>query len=99
VLINYTWQIDHGYAILEGQVKNVSDLPLKNVEAVGSFYDAKGGFITSSESLISYNPVLPGQTSPFKVMATENPVMKKAGVEFKKLIGGTIAFRIANKGK
>lgn len=99
LLIGYTFEIDHGYAILEGQVKNVSDHALKNVEAVGTFYDSGGNFITSSDALIAYNPILPGQTSPFKVMETENPAMKKAGVEFKALMGGTIPFKQAVKKK
>jgi hypothetical protein len=94
-LVSYSWHIEYGYAILEGQVKNISAQPLKSVEAVASFYDSAGGFITSADSLIAYNPILPGQTSPFKVMATENPAMKKAGVEFKELFGGTIPFRKA----
>ena len=94
-LVKYAWHIEYGYAILEGQVRNISSEPLKNVAAVASFYDSNGGFITSSDTLIDYNPVLPGQTSPFKVMATENPTMKKARVEFKEFLGGTIPFRNA----
>jgi hypothetical protein len=94
-LVKYVWHIEYGYAILEGQVTNISSQPLKNVAAVASFYDLNGGFITSSDTLIDYNPVLPGQTSPFKIMATENPAMKKAGVAFKELMGGTIPFRNA----
>ena len=94
-LVQYTWHVEYGYAILEGQVRNISPQPLKNVTAVASFYDADGGFITSSDALIDYNPVLPGQRSPFKVMATKNPAMHKAGVEFKELLGGTIPFRSA----
>ena len=98
-LVKYTWQTEYGYAILEGQVTNISLQPLTNVAAVASFYDTNGGFITSSDALIDYNPILPGQTSPFKVMATQNPAMKKARVEFKELLGGTIAFRQAESKK
>lgn len=86
-----------GYAILEGQVKNISSQSLQNVTAVASFYDANGGFITTSDALIDYNPILPGQTSPFKVMKTENPAMNKANVEFKYLTGGSIPFQRATK--
>jgi hypothetical protein len=92
-LVKFTWHTEYGYAVLEGQVSNISEEPLKNVAAVASFYDSNGGFVTSSDSLIDYNPILPGQTSPFKVMTTENPSMKKALVEFKELLGGTIPFR------
>ena len=92
-LVRFHSHVEYGYAILEGQVKNVSSESLKNVEAVGSYYDAAGGFITSSQSLIAYNPILPGQTSAFKVMTTANPAMKGVSVDFKYLMGGTIACR------
>lgn len=94
-LIGFNWHIEYGYAVLEGQVRNLSPKPIANVAAVGSFYDTNGGFITSADALIDYNPILPGQTSPFRVMHTQNPAMKKAGVEFKHLMGGTISFRNA----
>src|SRR6202043_2506568 len=55
-LVNYTWHIEYGYAILEGRVKNISSEHLKNVYALASFYDASGGFITSSNTLIDFNP-------------------------------------------
>lgn len=92
-LQNYTWSEEYGYAILEGSVKNISGAPLRNVLAVGNFYDASGELITSDDALIEYNPILPGQTSPFKVMARYNPAMKKAGIDFKELLGGTIEWR------
>ena len=91
--------MESGYAIFEGQVKNISSSPLENVDAVVTFYDSAGGFITSSDALIDFNPILPSQTSPFKVMKTENPAMRKAGVEFRHLMGGPIAYRNAEAHK
>ena len=98
-LVKYTWHTEYGYAILEGQVRNISSQALEHVAAVASYYDANGDFITSSDTLIKFNPILPGQTSPFSVMTTENPAMKKARVEFKELMGGTISFRNAESKK
>ena len=94
-LVSSNWHTESGYAIFEGQVKNISTAPLENVDAVVTFYDSAGGFITSSDALIDFNPILPGQTSPFKVMKTENPAMHKAGVAFKHLMGGSIEHRNA----
>ena len=71
-------------------MKNISSLKLKNVQAVVTWYDRNDNMITSSSALIEYNPILPGQSSPFKVMKTYNPAMQKAGVEFNHLMGGTI---------
>lgn len=89
-LVNTRWSEDYGYATYEGQVKNISNSKLKNVQAVVTWYDRNDNMITSSSALIEYNPILPGQSSPFKVMKTYNPAMGKAGVEFSHLMGGTI---------
>lgn len=79
-----------GYHIVEGQVTNISDEPLRNVTVVATWLDGEGGFITSDDALIEYNPILPGQTSPFKTMTTSNPAMKRYTVSFKELMGGQI---------
>ena len=92
VLKTWSWSREYGYVTAVGQVKNISNVPLRNVEAVASFYDAKGTFITSGDALIDYNPILPGQTSPFHAMTTDNPAMRSASIEFKELMGGTIRY-------
>jgi hypothetical protein len=84
---------EHGYYTVTGQVKNVSNAPLKNVAAVAMWFDKSGEFIKSDDALIDYNPILPGQTSPFKTMSTGNPAMSRFRVEFKTLFGGTLATR------
>jgi hypothetical protein len=96
-LVNETWDIKYGHAILDGLVRNTSSEPLKNVMAVVSFYDAHENFITSSHALIEYNPILSGQASPFKVIATEYPASHSARIEFKELMGGTIPYRRAER--
>lgn len=57
-----------------------------------TFHTADGKLVTSATSLIDYNPILPNQTSPFKVIATYNPAMKSASIVFKYLGGPTIPF-------
>ena len=89
-LLNWHWSTGHGYAKAEGQVKNISGRKLKNVEALVIWFDNNGNMITSDSSLIEYNPIMPGQTSPFSVMEQYNPAMTKARVEFKYLFGGSI---------
>lgn len=81
---------EYGYHIVEGQVRNISDESLKNVAVKATWYDKADGFITSDDALIDYNPILPGQTSPFKTMSRTNPAMSKYSVEFKFLFGGEI---------
>ena len=89
-LLNWHWSSEHGYVTAEGQVKNISGRKLERVEALVTWYDKSGDMITSDSSLIEYNPILPGQTSPFKVMERYNPAMKKASIEFKFMWGNKI---------
>lgn len=72
-------------------MKNISDQPLKNVTAVATWLDKDGGFIKSDNAIIEYNPILPGQISPFKTMSSTNPAMEKYSVGFKTLFGGSLA--------
>ena len=79
-----------GFHTVEGQVRNTTDANLENVTAVVSWFTDDDTFITSDEALISYNPILPEQTSPFEVMTQTNPAMSRFRVEFKTLFGGTL---------
>lgn len=91
-IVDWTWgQTDsESFVEVTGRVKNISGESLKNVEAVVEFEDRNGQLITTDSALIDYNPILPGQTSTFKVIETYNPAMKKAGISFKDLMGGSI---------
>ncbi len=89
-LLSYKCTTEYGFFTISGQVKNISSESLKNVTAVGTTYTSDGQFINSDSALTEYNPILAGQTSPFKVMMTLNPAMKKCDVSFKELLGGTI---------
>ncbi|MCE5200531.1 MAG: FxLYD domain-containing protein [Armatimonadota bacterium] len=91
-LKTWSWSSEsEDFVKVEGQVTNLTDEKLENVTAVASFYDSNGEFITSDDALIDYNPILPGQTSPFSVISRYNPAMKKAQIEFKELSGGTLS--------
>ena len=95
-LIDYTGTIgEYGYSTVEGQVKNISGSSMENVMAVVSWYTADDTFVTSDETLITYNPVLPDQISPFEVMTQTNPAMTRFRVEFKTMFGGTVRTRRA----
>jgi hypothetical protein len=87
-----TGERGYGYITISGQVKNISGSPMKDVEAVATFVDKAGNFVTSDDALIDYNPILAGQTSPFKVMQTENPAITSWKVSFKSLFGSEIPY-------
>ena len=91
-LLNWQWSEEYGYITAEGQVKNISGRKLERVEVLVTWYDKDGNMITYSSSLIEYDPILPGQISPFKVMKNYNPAMEKARIEFKYMWGNKIPF-------
>jgi hypothetical protein len=80
-----------GYHIVEGEVENISGESLKSVAAMASWYTKDGTFISSSDALIEFDPLLPGQKSPFKTMTRTNPAMSSYTVAFKRLFGPEIA--------
>lgn len=82
-----------GYMYVEGQVKNLTDRPLRNVQVVATWYGSDDTFITSDTGLVEFNPLLPGQTSPFKTMTRRNPSMSRFSVSFKQLLGGELGTR------
>ena len=93
-LVSFNCEKQYGYFTIKGQVKNISGASLKDVEAVGSIFTEDGTFVTSANAILEYNPVLPGQTSPFTVMSTDNPEATKCQIEFKELFGGTIPTKV-----
>lgn len=93
LLLNWTWTERSGYAIVEGEVQNLSSENLHDVVVLVKFYTTEEMFITSDDALIDYNPILPGQSSPFKVIVSYNPAMKTASISFKEFMGGTILWK------
>lgn len=92
VLYDWSWSVEHGYVTVEGQVGNISGRKLKNVEALAQFYTADKTFVTSDTGLVEYNPLMPGQVSPFKVMLPHNPMIKTASISFKIMWGDALDF-------
>lgn len=96
-----SWRCDkeHGYVFVKGEVKNVSSNKLENVMAVGEFRTKSGELVKSEDALIDYNPIMPGQTSPFSAGGTDNPQINGCQIAFKYLMGGTVAYVERKKGK
>jgi hypothetical protein len=90
---NWSWYHEYSYAIVEGEVRNISGKSMDNVKVVARFYGPGASFISSDDALIDYRPLLAGQSSPFKVMATRNPAMKSANVDFREFTGAAIRWR------
>ncbi len=87
---NYT---EYGYIHVVGEVRNISNSKLEHVLAVVTFRTENGTLVKTDDALINYDPLMPGQSSPFKVLTTENPAIKKLSLGFKHLLGGEIKYR------
>ena len=83
--------IDYGYVTVEGTVTNLTSAPFASLVAVGLFFDGKGDFIKSDQGLVDYQPLLAGQTSPFKVITIGNPAIRRCNVTFKEFWGGPLS--------
>jgi uncharacterized protein YgiM (DUF1202 family) len=81
-ITSWNWRQESGYAVVEGMVKNLTQTKLENVQAVAAFFTSEGDLITYGSTLIKYRPLMPGQTSPFRVMAVWNPMMKTTSLTF-----------------
>ena len=69
---------------------NISEQKLDNVLAVLRYYTEDDTFVTSDDALLDFDPLMPGQTSPFKVYTRDNPLIKKGRLTFSHLMGGAI---------
>ena len=96
-----SWKCDkeYSYVFVRGEVKNISSRSIENVMAVGEFRTKDGTLVKSEDSLIDYNPILPGQTSPFKTGGTDNPAITKCNLSFKTLFGHQLDYTTAKDRK
>lgn len=94
IVESWHWEADAriGLVTVEGLVTNNSRQPLENVEVVATFRTSERQLVTSETSLIEYNPILAGQTSPFKVIVRYNPAINACSVGFKNLAGVSIDY-------
>lgn len=81
------------YWYVEGELKNISAVSLKNVQVVAQWYTKDDTFVTSDSAVVEYNPILPGQTTPFKTITRGNPAMSKFTVTFKSIFGPELSTR------
>jgi len=88
-----TRMADIGFIECEGFVQNLKADPIRNVEAVIILYDSARTPISSDSALIDYEPLLPGQQSPYTVILRYNPAFDAWRVEFKEFLGGSLSVR------
>ena len=84
---------EYGFITVVGEIQNISNQKLEDAEVVVIFYDKENNLVITAEALIQYNPIMPGQTYPFTVMTTDNPLITKEKIAFQFLFGGQINTR------
>lgn len=91
-LLDWSCNTEYGYTTIEGRVKNTSAEPIANLEARGDFVTSDKTFVKSDSALVDYRPLMPNQTTPFKVMTSENPLISSCEIAFKEFGGGIVRY-------
>jgi len=92
LLHSYGYWEGGNYVYVQGEVKNISDESLADVEAVISVYTSEGKLFSSDSRLIDKNPLLPGQTSFFLVGTDGDETAKRYRLWFRFSSGDEILF-------
>ena len=75
---------------VSGEVKNVSQEKIEHIIAVADFGIANGRIVKTAEAPVLYQPVMAGQTTPFRVTIPDNPAIFNYRVIFKDAAGAII---------
>ncbi len=77
-LLSYRAYRKNDHMVVEGRVKNISSKVLNNPMMQIKWYDRYGTFINGRSTPIDYEPLLIGQSSPFKIkVVRRNPRMER----------------------
>lgn len=89
-LLDHNCREESAFQICEGEIRNISGERLENVMVEVRFQDRAGRFIKSEDAMVEYQPLMPDQTSPFKVAASNNPLIRHYTISFKQMFGGEL---------
>jgi hypothetical protein len=89
-LLGHGCRRESTYQVCEGEVRNETDQRLDSVMAEVRFTDQAGTFVKSGNAMINYQPLMPGQTSSFMVMTTDNPQIRHFSIGFREMFGGKL---------
>lgn len=78
------------YYIVEGEVENLTTSPLADVKVKATWYDKAGTLLTSDDAMLDFNPLMPGQKSPFKTISRGHPQMATYTVAFQTIRGAQV---------
>lgn len=79
-----------GYVTVSGSVQNHAQNRLAQVEAVVELLDRQNHTVKVESALVAFDPLPPGETSPFRVEVPDTDRAVAYRVRFKKLLGGAL---------
>lgn len=91
-LHSWHWNRESGYILIRGEVKNISTDKLENVEVVGELRTKSGTLVKTADAVVTYNPIMPGQSSPFEAITSDNPQITLCGISFRLLTGKPVPY-------
>lgn len=78
---------------VQGEIKNLTEQRISNIQAVTTWYDAKDMRLTVDTEMIDLKTLQPGQTSPFRTISRFQPNMSRFKVEFRSQVGEPLIVR------
>lgn len=84
---------EHGYITLVGSTCNISSRTLKNVEAVGEFFDSNGHICAVESAMLEFPGLRPGGDSSFSIIVSDHPEITSYRVLFRNISGRAINAR------
>lgn len=70
-----------------GEIRNISNSPLHDVQALAEFRSESGELIQTSQALVDENSIMPGHAATFSVPQPNQAEIKKCAVKFDFLVG------------
>lgn len=85
------------YVTAEGRVTNNTAVTINYAKVLIEYYTDNLTFVTSDWSYLELTALLPGQSTPYKIMTRENPAMARASVRFIDRSGSELASQARSK--
>lgn len=77
---------------VQGEIRNTSSQPIKELILSAVFNGPAGQFVSTSDLQVEFDPVMPGQVSPFDGFGDYNPIVRIVKVTPALMLGASLSF-------
>lgn len=81
---------EQGYVTISGMASNLTQQPLKNIEAMVEFFDRSGSLVKAESALIDLPMLRGNEESPFTVQTRYVSQISTYRIRFRELLGASI---------